>query len=110
MNNIGLRMSVCQYKIDDNKTINISKANEQINLACEQKADIIVLPECFVCPYDINIFEKNSEPINDLFDPEKSPATYMLRESSFKYPNVYIVGGSIIESEYNNKLEKTQYF
>lgn len=110
MNNLGLRMSICQYKILDDKMENIEKARNQIDLAYQKNSNFIVLPECFVCPYDINIFEKMAEPINDLFDPTISPATCMLKNSSLKYPNVYIVGGSIIEYEFIEELNKTLYF
>ena len=112
MTNDILNISVCQFKIEDDKFKNISKAKEQIDLAFQKskKINFIVLPECFVCPYDINIFKENSEPINNLFDSIESPATCMLRESSLKYPDVYIIGGSIIESEYIEQLGKKLYY
>ena len=111
MTNNVLNISICQFKIEGNKAKNISKARQQIDLAIQQsETSFIVLPECFVCPYDINIFKENSEPINSIFDSKKSPATCMLRESSLKYPDVYIIGGSIIESEYIENLGKTLYY
>ena len=103
-------MSICQYKILDDKMKNIERTRQQIDLACKKNPNFVVLPECFVCPYDINIFGENAEPIDNLFVPSISPATCMLRDSSFKYPNVYIVGGSIIESEFVKDLDKTLYF
>jgi len=108
--NTKLRISVCQYKIVDDKTINILNTFNQIVAASEKNPNIVVLPECFVCPYDINIFKENSEPIDNFFDSIKSPATCMLRNASIKYPNIYIVGGTIIESEYVEQLDKTLYF
>lgn len=110
MNKSGLTMSICQYKILDDKMKNIERTRQQIDLACKKNPNFVVLPECFVCPYDINIFGENSEPVDNLLDPSISPATCMLRDSSFKYPNVYIVGGSIIESEFVKDLNKTLYF
>jgi omega-amidase len=110
MNKDEVRMSICQYKILDDKLKNIERARNQIDLVCKKNPNFVVLPECFVCHYDINIFEDNAEPIDNLFDPKKSPATCMLRDSSLKYPNVYIVGGSIIESEFIENMDYTLYF
>lgn len=110
MYNSSLKISICQFKILDSKKENILNARKQIDLAFQKSPKFIVLPECFVCPYDVSIFHKNSEPVDGLFNSDKSPATCMLRDASLEYPNVYIFGGSIIESEFVNNINKTLYY
>lgn len=94
-----VKISICQYQIGTNKKNNISKADKYIRESMKDNPNIIVLPECFVCPYDINVFKKNSECVLESFNDKDSPATYMLYKCSRDYPNVYIFGGSIIEKE-----------
>ena len=93
------RVSICQFKVTPNKNYNIDNARLNIEKAVESKSDIIVLPECFVCEYDVKIFEENSECITPNIN-ESSPAANMLLNSSKRFPDVYIFGGSIIEKEF----------
>ncbi len=97
--NLAPKISVCQFKISPDKNKNIEKAGKYIIEAVLNKSNIIVLPECFVCEYDVTIFEENSECITPIIT-ESSPAANMLLNCSKKFPDVYIVGGSIIEKEY----------
>tara|TARA_E500000178_G_C17032579_1_gene761359 strand:+ start:2885 stop:3700 length:816 start_codon:yes stop_codon:yes gene_type:complete len=94
--NLNAKISVCQFKITDKKEENILKAKEYLVRAYDKESKIIVLPECFVCPYDINSFTEYSEKIS--FD-INSPATLMLRDTSLELKDAYIFGGSIIEKE-----------
>ena len=92
---MNIHISICQFKITDNKKENISKAKYYIEKA-PSKSSFIVLPECFVCPYDINLFEENAEFLKDNDD---SPTVKMLIQASKMKLNTYIIGGTIIEKE-----------
>ena len=92
---MNINISICQFKITDNKKENISKAKYYIEKA-STNSSFIVLPECFVCPYDINLFEENAEFLKDNDD---SPAIKMLIQASKMKLNTYIIGGTIIEKE-----------
>ncbi len=98
------KISVCQFKVTDDKAMNLVKANEYIRNSAKNGSDIIVLPECFASPYDVKLFDKYSEIISD--DGDKSPSVFMLNKCSIDYPEVYIFSGSIIEKE-DDKLYNT---
>ena len=93
------KVSICQFKIGRNKDDNIEKAKQYIIGEAIKNSDIIILPECFVCEYNVKIFETNSECITPVIS-DKSPAANMLLNCSKQFPNIYIVGGTIIEKEY----------
>ena len=100
MNNTMPRVSICQFKISSDKNYNINNARNYIErCVLEKKSDIVVLPECFICEYNIKVFEENSECITSAIS-TNSPAANMLLSCSIKFPEVYIFGGSIIEKEY----------
>ena len=100
------KITICQFEISDEKNQNIIKARKNITEACLKGANIIVLPECFVCPYDINIFKENAEKIYNIED-SSCKAVRMLIDVSKLNPEVYIFGGSIIEEDADGKLYNT---
>ena len=51
-----IKVAINQFKIGANKVENIKKAKEFIMKSILSESNIIVLPECFVCPYDVNVF------------------------------------------------------
>ena len=93
-------LAICQFKISENKEDNINKARNKIINAANEGANIVILPECFICPYDIKIFKENSEKI---YNPKDLSclAYNMLIDVSKSNPSVYIFGGSIIEQDIN---------
>jgi len=99
-------LAICQFKISENKEDNINKARNKIINAANEGANIVILPECFICPYDIKIFKENSEKI---YNPKDLSclAYNMLIDVSKSNPSVYIFGGSIIEQDINGKLYNT---
>lgn len=93
-----IKIALCQFKVEDNKDNNLQKAALFIAKAKEAKADIIVLPEMFNCPFDSQLFSKYAEREGD--------TTYnFLKEQS---NNVLLIGGSIPE-KYENKIYNTSY-
>ena len=106
MNN-KVKVAVCQFKIGVDKQKNIEKAKNYINKSASLKANIIVLPECFVCPYDINTFKNYAEKITYKISKTDTPAFYMLKNASEENRNTYIFGGSIIEEDVHGNLYNT---
>lgn len=83
-------IAVCQMKITENKEENLKKAAEMLELAAyNKKANIIVLPEMFNCPYDTKVMEEYAEEFNG--------KTTELLSTLAKKLDVYIIGGSIPE-------------
>lgn len=93
------KISIAQFKISNIKYENIIKAIDYIEDAGKNKCDIIVLPECFVGPYDVNKFMEISENIDEMKKCKES-AVYNLIEVSKKY-NMYIFA-SLIEKDNDN--------
>ena len=59
-NNI-FKMAVCQMKATPDKSFNLKKAGQMIRAAADSGAEIIVLPEIFVCPYMKDFMLKEKE-------------------------------------------------
>ncbi len=100
MNNL-VKIAVCQFKGSMNKLENINKAKEFVSRSIDKGSKIIVLPECFAVPYEINLFSQYSEKKLD-----SSPSINIFRELTKDKSDIYIFAGSIIEEE-NNKLYNT---
>lgn len=104
--NSTAKISLCQFKVGSNKNDNINKAREYIINACNNGSNIVVLPECFICPYNTKIFKENAEKIYNP-DDESCKAFKMLIEVSRNNPKTYIFGGSIIEEDKDGLLYNT---
>ena len=101
----GPTVAVCQLNVDidpsltpmANRANNLANAKAAIEKAHEETgADIVVLGECFNCPYDVTQFQPYSEPIpTNMRDivPESHPSTSMLSGVA-KELGIYLIGGS----------------
>ncbi|WP_279279059.1 carbon-nitrogen hydrolase family protein [Senegalia massiliensis] len=96
-----MKIGLCQMRVEENKGINLVKAQSMIKKASELGADIIVLPEMFNCPYDIRYFKEYSEE-------EKNSRTLKIISSLAIQLKKYIVAGSIPENA-NGKIYNTSY-
>lgn len=103
MNNNGrstmkkhFKLAICQLKVVDDKNSNINRAVEMINQSSKNKADIVILPEMFNCPYDNVKFKEYAE------TREQSTTLKAISEAA-KDNNVLIVAGSIPELD-NEKI------
>ena len=95
-----LKLALCQMNVVDNKLENLKKARSMISDA-SKKADFIVLPEMFNCPYSNDKFIEYSEDENDSYTLNK--ISNLAREN-----NIYILAGSIPEKK-EDKLFNTSY-
>jgi len=109
----GPIVAVCQVMIDidpastpvDNKAANLATAKASVMAAHQASgANILVLPECFNCPYDTAEFRPYSEPIPDSaagIDEKAHPSTAMLSKLALQL-DAYIIGGTIPELRNDN--------
>lgn len=58
------RLSVCQFKVHDEKSRNIESATKALDQASADGAEIAVLPEMFNCPYNVSRFARYAENID----------------------------------------------
>jgi len=85
--------------VSDDKTLNITNAAKAVKTAAGDGADLIVLPECFNCPYGNDFFPKYAEHVpgvEGVPDANLSPTMAMLSAAAKEY-KVTIVGGSVPE-------------
>jgi predicted amidohydrolase len=96
-------IGILQMDVTDRKDFNLIKAEHMIQEA-SQRAQIILLPEMFNCPYDIECFYEYSELEGGL--------TYEFLSRMSKSYKVAIIGGSIperVEEEGQTKIYNTSY-
>lgn len=98
----NLKIGLCQMNVVDNKKSNIEKAINMIRTAKEKKADIVILPEMFNCPYENEKFIEYAETKNN------SPTLKLISKLADDL-NIYILAGSIPEKK-KNKIYNSSYF
>lgn len=96
-----IRLASCQINVVDNKQENIDSAKAMILEAVEKKADFIVLPEMFNCPYE-------NEKFIEYCEVESESTTLRQISKLAGENNIYILAGSIPEKEGKN-LYNTSY-
>lgn len=89
-----MRIALIQMNVTADKNINVFHAGEKIREAAEKGVDIAVLPEMFCCPYTNEVFKRNAEPCHGY--------TWNYISNLAKENNIYIVAGSIPESDNGN--------
>ncbi|XP_019237398.1 PREDICTED: omega-amidase, chloroplastic-like [Nicotiana attenuata] len=92
---IPFKIGICQLKVIGDKNANISQARNLIHAAAEQGANLILLPEMWICPYSADLFAEFAENLNDI---NSSPSSLMLSEVAYSL-GVTIIGGSIPERD-----------
>lgn len=96
-----MRLALLQLKGSKDKLANINNASQKIREAVQQhKPRLLVLPECFNCPYGTKYFREYSETI------PTGQTSQKLSELA-KELQVYIVGGTIPELGENDKIYNT---
>jgi omega-amidase len=98
-----VRLALCQMPVCADKYTNIETAQKYLHRAKDAGAQLAVLPECFNCPYDTNVFEAYAEQIADpsKYADSKSeasdgPTVGALRSIAID-SGLFVVGGSIPE-------------
>lgn len=85
-----IKLGMCQQKVVENKRENLDKAVIMLDECRERGADIAVLPEMFICPYDTKLFPLYAENL-------ANSETVSVISQSAKYNGMYIVAGTIPE-------------
>ncbi|KAK9265778.1 hypothetical protein L1049_021665 [Liquidambar formosana] len=92
------KIALCQLSVTLDKQRNLAHALHTIEIAVEQGAKLVVLPEMWNCPYSNDNFAKYAE---DFDDEDASPSFSMLSQVASNQ-GITIVGGSV--PEWNNGL------
>lgn len=95
-----MKIALCQTTVYKDWRKNIRNAERVIGEATKAKADMVVLPEMFICPY-------NKKAVAAAAQPAGGEAWQMMSEAAEKN-HVYLVAGSMPEIE-NGNIYSTAY-
>jgi predicted amidohydrolase len=95
-------IALCQMKVVDDKKKNQVQAVKMIKKA-GKTANLVVLPEMFNCPYDIEKFPEYAEQSNN--SPTLSEVSWAAKKA-----NVYLVAGSVPEREGKHVYNSSFFF
>lgn len=95
-----VKILLIQNRVKEKITDTLTTIEEIISKHQRTKLDFIVLPEMFMCPYQIESFEEYSQ--NDT-----SLVAEWLRKLSLRYDS-YVIGGSVPEKE-GSRIYNTSY-
>ena len=96
----GFRVAMIQMFTDAERKVNLETASRYIRKAASEGADIAVLPEMFICPYQTQNFPVYAEP-------EGGESFQRLSEIA-KENGIYLIAGSVPELE-DGKVYNTCY-
>ncbi len=82
-------IGVCQMTVVDSAEENLKKAETMIGEAAQKGADLVVLPEMFICPYEHTAFRREAQP--------EGGEVYQTLSRIAKEWNIYLVAGSVPE-------------
>eukprot|EP00294_Goniomonas_avonlea_P003820 CAMPEP_0114574842 /NCGR_PEP_ID=MMETSP0114-20121206/19617_1 /TAXON_ID=31324 /ORGANISM="Goniomonas sp, Strain m" /LENGTH=283 /DNA_ID=CAMNT_0001762299 /DNA_START=60 /DNA_END=911 /DNA_ORIENTATION=+ len=88
------KIALLQLAVGADKPANLENAAAKIKEAASNGAKVVVLPECFNCPYGNTFFPQYAEDVKS----GDSPSAAMLA-SAAKDSKVFVVGGSIPERD-----------
>jgi omega-amidase len=94
-----LKIGLCQISVGADKQLNIARASAALLNAAQSGSNLIVLPECWNCPYSTACFPQYAELIpqsRELLDATVSPSISMLCDQA-KSHGIWLVGGSVPE-------------
>lgn len=94
-------IGICQMQVEDDKSLNLRKAEQMVQSAADQGANLVILPEVFHAPYEPAGFRNYAETF-------PGPSTEMLSRVAAHH-NICLVGGSIIEVDTAGRLYNTSY-
>lgn len=95
-----IKVALCQLAVTTDAQQNIAGAFEAIEKVAAQGAQVVLLPEIFVCPYDVKVFRDN-------IHNEESVLFERLKKISGD-KKIFLIAGSVPEEE-NGKLYNTSY-
>lgn len=92
-----MKISLIHMKTRNSMKEGLSAARKKIREAANQEPNFIALPEYFSVPGFIENFSSAEE----IFEKTYNPTVKFLQSVSAEFPNIYIVGGTLIEKSQN---------
>jgi len=89
------KLACCQLAVGADKLENLANARKMVSSAVSEGAQVVMLPECFNCPYSNDCFRDYSEEI-PASTKGGSPSVDVIQEIAREH-SIYLVAGSIPE-------------
>lgn len=97
---MNVKVGLAQLSVGADKEENLNRAINAIAKLAQDGADVVVLPEIFICPY-------NTATFGDYAEEDGGPSWQALSQAA-KGNHVYLVAGSVVEMD-EGKLYNTCY-
>ena len=97
----SFNIALVQMSVGERKQENLDRASQLLAAAAESGAQLAVLPEMFICPYDTSRFAEYAEP-------QDGDSVSRLAEIAARL-GIVLVAGSIPEVDKQGKLYNTSY-
>ncbi|MBW1709702.1 MAG: carbon-nitrogen hydrolase family protein [Deltaproteobacteria bacterium] len=95
-----VKVGLIQYQIKPDWAENVAKVEKLLELVKDGGADLAILPEMFICPYELDLFPRFAEPI-------PNGRTCEILSGWAANLNLHIVGGSLPERDERGNLYNT---
>ncbi|MFI3313072.1 MAG: carbon-nitrogen hydrolase family protein [Eubacteriales bacterium] len=95
-----MEIAMVQMMVTADQWRNLEAAESYVAQAKRQGADLVVLPEMFVCPYDTACFPQYAQKQGD--------TVWIALQTMAKAHNIHLIGGSVPELE-DGKVYNTSY-
>lgn len=96
-----LKVTLCQVAVVHDRAANLANAQKNIVEAANRGSNLVILPECFSCPYGTKYFSEYAETI------ASGSPTYDLMSYLSKEQKIWIITGSIPEKGSDGKYFNT---
>lgn len=103
-----LRIGLCQIRVGADKALNIVNARAALMQAKDMGSNMVVLPECWNCPYSTSCFPEYAEiipKVGEVIDLSQSPSVDMLCKQA-KDLGIWLIGGSVPEQDESSSGRK----
>lgn len=104
-----LTLALCQMAVGSNKEDNLDTAERLISAAVSRGAELVVLPECFLCPYGNQYFPEYAEDMGGTSPaqaPARSPSAHRMAQLAAHH-SIHLVAGSMPERAEDGTLYNT---
>ncbi len=96
-----LKVANIQMAVTDDKAENLNTAEKYLAVVCKEKADLVLLPEMFNCPYDTPSFPLYAEPEGGM--------SWQKCSALAKKYQIYLAAGSMPEKDSEGRVFNTAY-
>lgn len=96
-----IKAAVVQMAVSADKQANLAAVEDYMGRLGPEAADLVVLPEMFICPYQADLFPAYAEP--------QGGASWQFLAGLAARHQVYLAAGSVPEQDEENRIYNTAY-